>query len=104
MRFVCSYKWKNGRKEQWFGEITKVNDYGSYIELYIASRSSLWVVCGKGEHSNWACIPNYQAGCVLSYLDDTFYNTERLMMAIKNKVDAVTVAEALKILSKQYAF
>jgi hypothetical protein len=39
------------------------------------------------------------AGCNLSMgLNDTFYNTEKLFAATKNKVDAITIAEALKAL------
>lgn len=104
MRFICINRWGSVRKEQWFGEITKVNSYGGYIELFIASRSSIRVICSKGQYSHWACIPDYQAGCVLSCPSDTFYNTERLTKAMKNKVDAITVAAALKLLEIKVYF
>lgn len=98
--FNCSYKWRNGKKEKWTGEITKIYEYNDYVEVCITSRSSLWVMCGKGERGYWACIPDYNVGCTLGDLSDTFFNTERLMSAMKNKVDAITVAEALGVLSK----
>ena len=105
LKFICSYKWKNSKKEEWTGEITKVKFYGNYVELLIISRSSLYVICGKGDRGFWACIPDYQAGCDLSCaLDDVFYNTEQLLMSMKNKVDAITIAEALSIFSREYTF
>lgn len=105
LKFLCSCKWKNSKKEEWTGEIVKMQCHGSYVELLIMSRSSLYVILGKGDRGFWACIPDYRAGCDLSYkLDDVFYNTGKLSMAMKNKVDAITIAEALSIFSKVYTF
>lgn len=99
LSFNCLYKWKNGRKESWNGAIVKYKVHANFIEFLIMSRSSLYVICGKGERGYWACVPDYMAGCNLSMrLNDTFYNTEKLFTAIKNKVDAITIAEALKVL------
>lgn len=105
LKFICSCKWKNNKNEEWTAEITKVKSHGNYVELSIMSRSSLYVLCGKGDRGFWACIPDYKAGCDLSCkLNDVFYNTEQLLMAMKNKVDAVTIAEALRQFSKTYTF
>lgn len=58
------------------------------------------MICGKGERGFCICISDYMVSCDLSsWLNDTFYNTEKLLAAIKNEVDAITIAEALKILS-----
>lgn len=92
-------KCSNGRKETWNGAIVKYKTHANFIEFMIISRSSLYVICGKGERGFWACVPDYMAGCNLSMgLNDTFYNTEKLFAATKNKVDAITIAEALKAL------
>lgn len=97
--FNCLRKWGNGRKETWTGAIVKIKNHVNYMEFQIMSRSSLYVICGKGERGYWACVPDYMAGCDLSMrLNDTFYNTEKLFAATKNKVDAITIAEALKVL------
>jgi len=105
LKFICSCKWKNNKKEEWAGEITKVKSHEDYIELLIMSRSSLYVLCGKTDRGFWACIPDYKAGCDLSFrLNDVFYNTEQLLMATKNKVDAITIAEALSIFSRVFTF
>ncbi|WP_139902877.1 hypothetical protein [Clostridium thermarum] len=101
--FTCTNKWRNGRKEEWHGMISKINEYGDYVEIFIKSRSFLFVICGKGEYGYWACVPDYNAGCYLSDLKDTFYNSEKLMKAMKNKVDSITVAEALKELSAYWS-
>jgi len=97
--FVCSYKCKNNKNQEWLGQITMLKSYGSYVEINIISRSALWVICGKGERGFWVCIPDYNAGCELSSLNDLFFNTERLTLALKNKVDAITIAKALSLLS-----
>jgi hypothetical protein len=99
LSFNCLRKWSNGRKETWTGRIVKFKIHVNFIEFLIMSRSSLYVICGKGERGYWACVPDYFAGCDLSMrLNDTFYNTEKLFVATKNKVDAITIAEALKTL------
>jgi hypothetical protein len=100
LSFNCNRKWSNGRKEAWTAAIVKLKNHVNYIEFQIMSRSSIYVICGKGERGYWACIPDYRAGCDLSMrLNDTFYNTEKLFAATKNKVDAITIAEALSKLA-----
>jgi len=102
LSFTCSHKWEDGKKEEWNGIITKLRITSNFIEFLIISRSSLYVICGKGERGFWACIPDYMAGCNLSsWLNDSFYNTEKLLAATNNTVDAITIAEALKLLSNE---
>ncbi len=64
-------------------------------ELKIESRNGFNVVIVKTNSGNFACIPDYDAGCHLSTLNDLFWNSERLR-EIMNKVDAITVAHALQ--------
>lgn len=98
--FKCSNKWENGKSDEWIGTITKWKVIANYLEILINSRSSLYVICGKGDRGYWACIPDYMAGCNLSMsLSDTFYNIEKLFAATKNKIDAITIAEVLKLLA-----
>ena len=96
--FCCCRK--NGKeKEKWLGEVRNIIHYGDYVELLIAGRSSIRVICGKSKNGLWACIPDYDAGCVLNSLKDTFFNIEKLSSAMRNNVDAITVAEALNALA-----
>ena len=103
LAFRCARK--NGKeKEQWLGEVKSISHCGGSVELFIAGRSSIRVICGESRNGLWACIPDYDAGCSLSCLKDTFFNTENLYRAMKNKVDAITVAQALKALSDKGLF
>jgi len=91
---------KIGKKtEAWPGRITSLTKFGTHYELKIESRSGFIVIIGKTNHGNFACIPDYNAGCHLSTLKDLFWNSERLR-AIMNKVDATTVAHALKAVAE----
>lgn len=103
MDFQCSYRWEDG-KETWTGTITRVKSYGSHHEIQIQSRSSIRVLVGKSSSGLFACIPDFDAGCHLSTLDDTFYNGERLVEVMDNAVDGTTVAYALKALSGCISF
>ena len=99
LSFNCSCIWEDDNKERWDGTINNLKIQANYVELQVVSRSSIYVICGKGERGYWVCIPDYMAGCDLSMsLHDTFYNTEKLFAATQNMVDAVTIAQALKSL------
>lgn len=98
IKFECTMK--TGKKiENWSGMITKLTEFGSHYELKIESRSGFIVVIGKTNYGNFACIPDYDVGCHLSNLNDLFWNSERLR-AIMNKIDAITVAHALKAVAE----
>lgn len=90
IEFTCTQN-----KKTWQGKITKIIDYGSHTELRIASRSGITVIIGETQAGNFCCIPDWQAGCHLADLSDSFWNYESLYQATKNKVDAMTVAKAL---------
>jgi hypothetical protein len=49
-------------------------------------------------------MPDFQAGCHLSCLNDFFFNREKLIAALNNPVDGTTVACALKKLSDILVF
>ena len=98
IKFECTMK-KGKKTENWSGIITNLIRFGSYYELKIESRSGFIVIIGKTDRGNFACIPDYDVGCHLSTLKDLFWNSERLS-AIMNKVDAITVAYALKAVAE----
>jgi hypothetical protein len=93
MTFTCVKKWGQ-RIDKWSGKITKLENYGSHFEMKIESRSGIMVLFGKTSHGNFACMPDFNAGCHLSDLEDVFYNTNKLT-AVMNPVDGITVANAL---------
>ena len=99
IHFRCSFQWDDDERDDWDGIIKQIICFGSHYEVLIASRSSIRFLIGKGTSGLFACLPEYQAGCNLSALDDTFYNSDRLIYAMENPVDGTTVACALKALN-----
>ena len=104
MHFRCSYQWDPDDRDDWNGFIKRITCFGSHYEIFITSRSTIRVLIGKSTCGLFACLPDYQAGCYLSTLDDTFYNSEKLIETMENVVDGTTVACALKELAKVLDF
>lgn len=103
MMFQCSLKTRSGEKECWPGYITTFKDHGSHFEILIQSRSSIQVLFGKTSLGYFACMPDFCSGCHLGTPDDVFYNSEKLIYAMKNKVDGITVAMALHTVADKIA-
>jgi hypothetical protein len=91
IEFTC----KLGNKA-WNGKISGIINYGSHTQMQIESRSGINIIFGETQSGNFCCIPDWQAGCQLAGLDDSFWNYESLTRAMKNKVDAMTVSKALQ--------
>jgi hypothetical protein len=91
--FKCVNETEEG-KETWTGKIVSIKNYGSHYEIRIESRSGILVLVGKTSMGNFACIPDFDAGCHLAKLDDKFYSAEKLCQVL-GKVDGITVASAL---------
>ena len=53
---------------------------------------------GKSSPEVFVCVPDYDAGCYISSLDDLYSNSDRLIRAMENIVDATTVVCVLKAL------
>ncbi|MFD3156690.1 hypothetical protein ACFIJ5_07490 [Haloimpatiens sp. FM7330] len=58
------------------------------------------MLVGKTSQGNFACIPDWGAGCHLACLSDEFYNTEKLSNVI-GTVDGITVASALAAIADE---
>lgn len=94
--FKCSTGDCNDASSQsWEGRISYLKCYGSHYEMRIQSYyGSVLVLFGKTVFGNFACIPDFEAGCYLANLRDVFWNTEQLVRVI-DEVTGITVAEAL---------
>lgn len=94
---------KIGKKpEYWNDWVTKLTNHGSPYEIQIESRSGFVFLVGKYINGGFISIPTYNVGSDLAGYNDYFWNNERLS-AIMNRVDAATVAEALRTLrAKNY--
>jgi hypothetical protein len=102
MVFDCEIK-ENQKISKWKGRIKRFTNYGSHYEIFIESRSSIMVIFGKTSRGNFACIPDFGAGCHLIELKNKFWNTEKLV-SVMGKVDGLTVASALSALSDLHEF
>ena len=94
--FMCSIGDKNHPpSKSWEARIEYIKNYGSHYEMRIQSYyGSILIFFGKTAFGYFACIPDFQAGCHLSYLKDTFWNTEQLTRIV-DEVTGITVAQAL---------
>ena len=104
MDFNVTYAWSDEKIDTWKGRVTYLTANQSLYEFYIQSRSGFLVLIGKHSSGYFACLPDFQAGCYLSSLNDLSYNRERLISALNNPVDGVTVAKALKALADVVKF
>lgn len=95
--FRCSLP---GNSRGWEGRVEVIRQGNNMAELIIAGRGSrMNAVIGKYLSGQYICIPDIDAGCPLSRLSDIFWNRERLS-AHMNRIDATTVAHALRALSE----
>ena len=91
------------KKQKWVSRITYLKEYKNHVEIRIESRSSLLVIFGITSLGLFACVPDFDVGCHLSYLNDKFYNTEKLI-SVLGEVDGITVANALYATSDVISF
>jgi len=97
MLFSCKMKNSN---QNWQGQITNLKNYGNYYEMRIESLSGITIIFGKCLLGNFVCIPDFKVGSYLAEWDNQYYNSDKLI-PIMNTVDAITVVQALKTISKK---
>jgi hypothetical protein len=89
---------KFGRRfVRWGGTITRLINHGSHYEIYVSSRSGFTLLVGQYTNGGFISIPVFNVGADLADFGDYFWNNERLA-SIMNRVDAATVAQALRTL------
>lgn len=94
MAFHCHEKIRR-KQEKWSGLVTRITNHGSHYEIQIESRSGFLFMIGKYNYGAFISIPAFGVGCDLAGYDDYFWNNEQLSSRM-NRVDAATVAEALR--------
>jgi len=97
MMFHCHEK-IGRKKEEWIGYVSRITNHGSHYEIQIESRSGFLIMVGKYNYGAFISIPAFGIGCDLAGYDDYFWNNEQLRSRM-NKVDAATVAEALRTMT-----
>ena len=84
----------------WKGKINGIRHHGSTMEMDISGKgSAMHVIIGEYAYGRYLCIPDWGIGSPLAGLDDSFWNREQLEKRI-GRVDAITVSEAIKALSR----
>ena len=96
VRFEC-YEKIGRHLEHWSGVVTHLINHGSHYEIYISSRSEFVLIVGEYVSGSFISIPALNAGSGLADYENYFWNKECLA-SIMNKVDAATIAEALRTL------
>ena len=98
MLFTCSDL--SNPMDKWEGRIERLDCFGSHYEMRIESRSGITVFFGRTSYGgNFACMPDFQAGCHLDYLNNEYYNSDKLR-SVLNRVDSITVSRALNVADK----
>ena len=97
MEYICETITESGSLS-WDCTVNLVNQHGLFYEAVIEGRgASFHVIAGPQIHGMFLCIPNWQIGCELSYLNDVFWNSEQLRHHL-NPFDTRTVAAGLALL------
>lgn len=102
MEFFC----ENPRAEYacdkiWKGQVEIIRCRNGTIEMNVSGKgSAMHVILGRYEYGTYLCIPDWGIGSPLSGLDDSFWNQEQLERRM-GRVDAITLSEALKIISRE---
>mgnify|MGYP003298486237 CR=1 FL=1 len=99
--FKCNLMNEEGITETWDGEWREICEGpGPLWEIQVRARGSLYdLIVGCYSGGNYLCIPLLDIGCGLSYLQDTYWNFNKLAELLP-AVDAKTIAEALSCFSR----
>ena len=85
----------------WKGHVKQIQCHGDTVEAEISGKgSAMHVIIGRYEYGRYLCIPDWGIGSALAELDDSFWNQEQLERRM-SKVDAITLSEALKVISRE---
>ena len=97
--YTCTNRDGMSDIDSWHGVI-RIISLDSPCEIEVRARgSSLHVLLGSHAYGNFICIPNWDIGCELASLSDSFWNLERLCNAGLRVVDAISVVDAFVALS-----
>lgn len=103
MKYIC----KNPSADyvvdrEWEGQVDLKARKEHSAELNISGKGSqMYAIIGQYEYGWYICIPEWGVGSPLAGLTDVFWNREQLSRWL-SPVDAITIAEALRIYAKQW--
>lgn len=90
------YRYRNSEGKECVGKIRLMRSKDP-VEMEIEANGwTFHTIVGKHWNGNYICIPNWSIGSELSYLQDEFWNCERLCRYTSLKEDnAIAVTRAL---------
>ena len=90
------------KKEKWICEINTIKQKNNIITYTVNGRGSKYeIYLMNFENKMWIDIPIMKISSELSTLDDTFWNSEQIGIALKSYIDGITIANSLKIVGKE---
>jgi len=102
IKFHC-FQTSGKRTVTWDGSFEITRGRSPY-EMMVRSRSNRFhVIFGEHAYGNFLCIPDWNVGCEIAGINDTFWNHERLSKQLK-KTDAITIAYALAAVDEYLKF
>lgn len=102
MKYICKNPLaKEVKDREWEGQVYLKAQNEHRAELNISGKGSqMHAIIGRYEYGWYICIPGWGVGSPLAGLTDVFWNQEELSRWL-SPVDAITIAEALKIYAEQ---
>lgn len=95
------FRTSGNSKNIWEGSIVPIQLEQPPYEVEVSARGSCFhLIIGRHAYGNYICIPNWNVGAELARMVDSFWNYEKLCQTSLKKVDACSVASALRELSR----
>ena len=99
MQYLCNAD-LSCTSQTWTGELSLLVHSTFFSEAVISGRGLRFhIIAGKYQNGNYLCIPNWNLGCELSDLSDTFWNTESISRQLDDPFAVETIVSGLKALS-----
>lgn len=83
--------------DSWNIMIKGITKFNGYIRCSIICNGSVfYTYVGIADDELWICFPHIDKATTLSCCDDIYWNSDELYRLLKNKRDAISIAESIK--------
>lgn len=98
LKFQC-----NAEDDSWEGVIKSHMQYGSHYHIEVSAKGSgITIYFGQGFGCWFVCIPDWAVGLRIGSLRNVGHNEEKLMDAMKNEIDGISVAYAIMAYAEHF--
>lgn len=99
---MMSYRYRNSAGKECVGRISLIRDVDPMEMEIEANGWTFHTIVGRHQNGNYICIPNWNIGSELAYLQDEFWNYERLCnYTALEKDNALAITKALAEVDKR---